>query len=357
MSSLLVSKLPASDMSITIPRRGCWVADVVLSGPGLAPTAAFGAAIVFGDLALTGTVVRQGTYAGANRARIVGGAGGWRKSVPAVGYSNTIGVLKSHILGDAARDCGEKITLASDGFLGTSWARKAGAAERTLRWITKGDWWIDAAGTTRTGPRPSTKITSAFTATERKGGIGQFEIASEAFSDWMPGRTFSSPLVPDAQVVNAVSIKASAGGAARLTVLVGPTDEERVLDDLRAVVDSQIGTLAYAGLWSYTIAEGTPDSADITPRPGSPMPQLTGCRYLPGLVGEGVTPAPGSTCYVQFVDQDPGQPRITAIEGAPLLYEQKALVSKIGAGARPAAAMGDLAGPFPIVATAVRTLI
>jgi hypothetical protein len=60
---------------------------------------------------------------------------------------------------------------------------------------------------------------------------------------------------------------------------------------------------------------------------------------------------------VTFIDQDPGQPRIFAIEGAPLVYEQTAAISKIGDGLLPAARMGDLAGPFPIIASAVRTLI
>jgi hypothetical protein len=343
-------------MTITIPRHGAWVADVVLAAGTLAPEAAFGASIVFGDLSLVGTVFRQGEFGGSVRARVVAGGGGWRKSIRATGYDNPVGILKSAVLGDAARDCGERISIEQDSTIGTNWARREGIAERTLRYLSGGEWWIDASGTTQVRARKSGRISSQYTATQRLAGSGRFEIATEVFSDWIPGRTFSSAVVPVEQTINAVVLR-STDGSARVSVLTGPADEERLLQDVRSIIDSQVGTLAYAGAWTYTIAAGTPESASIVPKSGSPMPQLTSCKYMPGLVGEKVTPAPGSTCYVTFLDQDPGQPRIFAIEGAPLVYEQTAAISKIGAGLRPAAAMGDLAGPFPIVATALRTLI
>jgi hypothetical protein len=343
-------------MSITIPHHGTWVADVVLAGAALAPVAAFAAVLVFGDLRLVGTVHRQGEFGGSVQARVVGGAAGWRTDIKKVGYDNQVGLLKSALLGDAARDCGERVSVELDANVGTSWARRAGIAERTLRFLSGGEWWVDALGTTQVRPRPTGRITSQYTATQRHGGSGRFEIATEAFADWLPGRTFQSAIVPLEQTINTVVLR-STDGSARLSVLTGPADDERLLQDFRAVVDSQIGTLAYAGSWTYTIASGTPESASIVPKEGSPMPQLTGCKYMPGLLGEKVTPAPGATCYVTFLDQDPGQPRIFAIEGSPLVYEQTSAISKFGDGILPAARMGDLAGPFPIVATAVRTLI
>lgn len=356
MGSLALAGLRATSMQITIPRRGAWVADVVLAGGALAPSAAFAAEIVFGDLRLVGTVRRQGEFGGSVQARVVAGANGWRTKIKAVGYDNPVGLLKSAILGDAARDCGERISVEHDANVGTSWARRYGVAERTLRYLSGGEWWIDPAGTTQVRARAGGRVASKYTATQRIAGSGRFEIATENFADWLPGRTFSSPVVPEEQIVNAVVLR-STDGAARVSVMTGASDEERVLQDFRSIVDSQVGTIAYAGHWTYTLVEGTSESASLVPKSGSPMPQLTGCKYLPGLLGEKVTPAPGSTCYVAFLDQDPGQPRIVAVEGAPLVYEQTAAISRIGAGARPAAAMGDLAGCFPIVATAVRTLI
>jgi hypothetical protein len=88
------------------------------------------------------------------------------------------------------------------------------------------------------------------------------------------------------------------------------------------------------------------------------MPPLTKVPMTPGLLGESVTPTPGSKCRIQFVNADPTRPECTAIIGTPVLSAIDASTFvKLGAGAVPAAKGGDFAGPFPIVPTQVKVLI
>lgn len=353
-----VSGLRATGAALTRPRYGAWVADVTLAGATLLPTAKFGAALRFGALQLTGTVHRQAAFGGAVRARIIGGAGGWRASLPEKGYSHKFGVLVSTVLKDAAEAVGERVSVGFDPVLGTHWARRPGRAAHTLRKLSAGQWYVDDAGTTQVRARAAARITSPFTATQRQGDRGRFEIATEALADWVPGRTFSSPIVPEAQEIDLVVLRVDEGdGAARVSVLTGPSERDRLLGDVREIIRQETFDASYAGVWKYTLVTGTSESASLLPKSQGRVPPLDDVPYMPSLLGEKVTPAPGSTCYVVFVDHDPAQPMIVAIAGAPLVYEQTAAISKIGDGLLPAARMFDLAGPFPVIATAVRTLI
>ncbi len=88
------------------------------------------------------------------------------------------------------------------------------------------------------------------------------------------------------------------------------------------------------------------------------MPAITKCPMMAGLLGEIVTPTPGSKCRVVFVNADPTRPECIHIEGTPLLTQIDATTFvKIGAGAVPAIKAGDLAGIFPCVPTQVKVLI
>jgi hypothetical protein len=201
---------------ITIPFYGAWIADVVLALTASIPTQS---RLTVGNLSLVGNVYRMATYVGSRSARIVGGFGGWRKVLPPQYYQNLGGIRLSTVLGDAAISVGEKINVASDISVGTSYARETGPASRLLRQLAGPEWWVDNVGTTQIGSRPSSQITSPFEVAAWSGARGMFEVSTETVGDWMPARTFQSSNISTQQTVGVTIVESNNDGKLRLTVL------------------------------------------------------------------------------------------------------------------------------------------
>jgi hypothetical protein len=303
--------------TITIPFYGAWVADVILSESTDIPTSA---TLTVGDLTLRGTVVRQASFSASRSARIVGGAGGWRKPLSSKGYSHAAGVKMSTLLADAAGECGERIVVDVDRVVGPGWARESAKAERLLHILLDGKWWIDPDGVTQTKARISTQVAAPFTVISWSGGKGLFEIATESIASWQPGRTFSSATVSSVQTVSSVTIESDNEGKLRLHVLSVDSTQERLRTDLRSLIRQEIAALSYFGVWEYTITSGTDKTVDAVPT-DSRMPSLTKCPMMPGLMGEVVTPAPGSKCRIAFVNGDPSRYECIGIIGTPIKVE------------------------------------
>lgn len=336
---------------LTIARKGAAVADILLATSNPIPAST---ELAIGALKFKGRAVRMAPFAGSRSARFVGGYAGWRKTIKARGYSHDAGVRLSTVLGDAARDAGEKVTIADDRVIGTAYVRERAPAERVLRFLAP-QWWIDPDGVTQIVPRANTLITSAFTVVNWSGGKGRFEIATEAYQDWQPGRRFASPLVTGEQTISTVQLTADNDGKLRLVVMTGDAAEDRLLDDLRNMVRAESPSLTYCGVWEYTITRADDKTIDGTPT-SSQVPAITNCPMTPGLLGEGVTPTPGSKCRVQFVNADPTRPECVAIVGTPVLSKIDASTFvRLGAGVLPVARGTDLAGGiWPIIPTQVK---
>ena len=206
----------STSSSIAIPYYGTWVADVAL-----APDVALADAVTLqiGNLTLAGTVLRTAPFAGSRDVRIVGGAGGWGKTIQLDPYRLASGVPLSLVLRDAARACGETVKLATDRHLGEFYVPERGPASRILRQLGGELWWMDAAGVTQVGPRSATKIKSAATVEDYAAGKGWLTIATEDLAAWAPGATFSGNTVPMALTVGATRIAADENGTLRLEVL------------------------------------------------------------------------------------------------------------------------------------------
>lgn len=206
----------ATVLKVTIPEYGTWAADVSLAESVPVPTLT---SLVIGDLTMVAAVVRSASFSGAKSARIVGGGGGWRKTLSRGYYATGGGVRLAVLLSDAAKELGETMGTVTDRSMGATYARAEQPGARFLRNLIGPTWWVDTAGKTQTGPRPSGDITSQFDVIEWHGGKGAFEIATETYSDWMPGRTFKSVTVPARQVISMVSINQDNDGVLRLSVL------------------------------------------------------------------------------------------------------------------------------------------
>jgi len=314
VSTITINGARVSACSITMPYYGAWVADVDVVGSA---EIASPVSLVVGDLTLVGTVVRQAEFTGDRKARIVGGGGGWGKTIPKKGYSHVIGVKASTIVGDAARESGESIVLESDRTLGLLYAREEAPAERVLNLVVGNEWWIDPAGVTQTKARVSLPVVAPFTLVSRNGALDQFEIATESIAGWLPGRTFSSPTVTDVQTISSVTIEASNDGKVRLRVLGTSVAIERLRTNIRAIIRAEIASLSYGVTWEYTIAPslgmpGIETTVDVTPVSGSVMPALTRVPLAAGL-GVVSPPLTGAKCRVRFVNGNPWQPEVVSL--------------------------------------------
>ena len=317
MSALTINGLPVAIAAFTRSIYGTWTADVVMPSDA---AIASPCTMVIGDMTVSGAVVRQAGFNGDRSARIVGGRGGWRTELPPKGYSHAAGVKLSTIVGDAARECGESIVVASDRTIGSHWARERAKAERVIHFLLDGQWWVDNEGVTQTKDRDASIIAAPFTVINYIGSRGLFEIATESISSWQPGRTFTAPGIVGVQTISSVTIDVGNDGKLRLHVMNTDGATERLRTDLRSIVRSETPSLSYAGVWEYTIASGDDETVDVTPGDDR-MPSLTKVPMMPGLMGEIVTPTPGSKCRIVFVNGDPSRPACTGIVGTPMKIE------------------------------------
>ncbi len=193
-----LSGVPITRLHLVVPALGLWHLDAELatatdvSGPQ--------------TLALSGSiwtcaVVRAVDFAGVRSLRLVGGAGGWRKTVPALQYASPAGVPTATVLGDAASLGGEMPPVVDPSVpttLGGNYVRQTGPASLVLQDLQDRGvltWWQDGTGTVQTTPRPSTPVSQPFVAEEVRGAAGWYRIATETPGEWLPGATFSSVTV------------------------------------------------------------------------------------------------------------------------------------------------------------------
>ena len=203
-------------LAMTMGTFGTWVADCALAD---ATDVGTSVTLTVANLNLEATVFRQSAFAGVRTVRVIGGAAGWRKQLAPRAYQNPAGVPKAMVLKDAAIEVGESLANTPSGNVGVDWAREAGPASRLLKQVVGRAWWVDPAGKTHFGPRPSTSITSAFQVVSYDGARGILRIATEDVASWLPGAKFSNATVPQAQTISSVSIHADKGGKLRLDVL------------------------------------------------------------------------------------------------------------------------------------------
>lgn len=202
---------------ISIPYVGLWAADVKLADSTVAPATG---TIVLGSLTLVGALGRSGALGGTRGIGVNGGAGGWRRTVPALPYSNPAGVRLANVLEDVAREVGETMAgvTASD-TVGLHYARREGVASMVLRDLCP-LWYVRPDGVTTVAARSTAAISTPFQIESRDGANGKVTVSTERPDDWMPGRTFAGPTMPDVQSIAHTFITCDEGGKLRVEVLV-----------------------------------------------------------------------------------------------------------------------------------------
>jgi hypothetical protein len=201
--------------SIAVPLYGLWAGDVSLATEETLPD---NVSFVLGNLTMHGHVYRQSLFGGQRNCRLVGGFGGWRKTVDAKQYGLSGGVQLSMVLKDAAAEVGEKVNVPADRSIGQSWVRENKPASRLLHLLAP-DWYVDNAGVTQIAPWPTINVTTAFTVVAQDGAPGRVMIATEDYASWMPNCTFTAPTLDGTFTNGGVLYRFDSEGIARLEVL------------------------------------------------------------------------------------------------------------------------------------------
>ena len=148
---------PVVRMELHVPNSGPCFADCKLNAQVLLRGKV---QILWGTLALNGTIdtsfsggfVEQSTY------RVVAGAGGWSKLLGPRSWHSDANVKTRRVATDTANEVGETIGTfnpASAQFT-ADFMRDSGSATSTLEACAGGvPWWVDFAGVTNVGPRPT----------------------------------------------------------------------------------------------------------------------------------------------------------------------------------------------------------
>ena len=292
---------PVSRLSLSIPYTGLWTAGVTMTTDATLPKTA---TLQHGNLSLTGSVYRQATRWGQTQALLVGGFGGWSGMLAKRGYSLPFGVLLSTVLGDAALELGEQVAVAADTAVGAYYTRPAMTGGELLRQAAGTAWYVDpASGVVQVGPRTSPAIQSRFDALEWDAASGVVTVATDDAASWQPGATFANTLVQQ-QTISSVRHYVKENGAARMRVMVGSGD--RILDATRALIKQETPTIAFDGVYKYTVTAATPFGLDVTPTSGN-IPAIQ--RVPAGNVGPlTLATLVGSNVLVQFENGDPSKP-------------------------------------------------
>lgn len=302
--------------TLLIPLIGAWTADLQLAGQQLVTGQV---SVVIGNLTLQGFVYRSEPYGGQVRARLVGGYGGWRTSIMPQGYGSAQGVKLSTILNDAASACGEQVNIFADTTVGQAFVRvnfgTSVASDILWQMIALGymtAWYVAPSGVTMTGPWPLATVSTPFTVTDQKPDEGIVEIGTEDYASWMPGASFSNPLLTGMFTSAGVQYVFDNEGNFRFQVLTGITSpngmEDRVLGPFQRVIQKEIAPLRFFGRYSYKIVN--PSSTTIDGTPVDTTLGLPDVQNVP-ITADSLatyTPPSGGVAHVQFVNGDPTQP-------------------------------------------------
>lgn len=285
------------------PAWGRWWADLDLAEP----VALSGAAgLVVAGQAMAGTIVSGGAANGRAAYRVVGGGGGWGRTLPAKPYNDDAGTSLRTVLSDAAAEAGETLSDVPATLLGPHYARHAGPASALLNLLAPQNWYVDFAGVTRIGQRAAT--TYAGTAPRvRVDPLAQvIDLAVDSIAGLVPGVQVDG-MRPATDVEFNLDPKRL---TARVYYAAAPLS--RSLEAQRKILELLDPRARYRGTFEYRVVTQSGERLNLQPvYAAAKMPDLANVpvRLAPGIKAQHL---PGSLVVVAFADADPSRPFVFA---------------------------------------------
>lgn len=309
MSEVTVNDLPATRVSLLLPRVGVWSADVEVDSDE-----ALTGAVTLSIQGRTwrGVVLRGAVYEGTWRGRLVGGAGGLTRSVEAVAQRGSTLALA---LADVLRAAGETLAATSGDLSAVAplWHRFAApaadavadvarAAGYAWRFLPDGTLWMGAETWPTVAPTDPPEVISETPE------VGRVVLFGDAAYDVAPGVTLSLP-DRDPVRVGCVEHQVSVDDA-RTVLLAEPSTEPagRLLAALTTLVARLTRRIDRVALYPARVvsqaADGTLDVVPDDPR----LPAASGVPIRAGLPGVRVTVPAGARVLLTYAAGDPRWP-------------------------------------------------
>lgn len=294
---------------VWIPGYGLPWAEVSLDG---AVTLTGSVTLTIVDASWTMAVVSGGADIGRSHYRLVGGAGGWGRSVPAKAYNNDAGVKLSSVLTDAATAAGEAFSITPPTTkIGPHYAREAGPAGRVLEQLVPGAWYVGADGLTYLGTRGASTLSTPYTAGPVDLGRGAVTLAAEQISGIVPGLVVEGLTVADVMhELTPDALRSHVWG-------VAGGGMNRRPEALRAIIEQLFPDMRYRGVSEFRVATQEGERLNLQPVLTSlGLPSLRRVPVRPGVPGVKATHLLGSRVLVAFVNADPARPVVVGFEDA-----------------------------------------
>lgn len=334
-----------ASLVLCVPNEGVWFAEIDIANDEPLTGAA---TIAIGESTLVGVVddTASGTYGLQRRARVLGGAGGWRKDLLAKGYPpNDAGIKAAIVATDTATAAGETIGVFAGGAekLGNRYLREAGPASRTIEDVARGvPWWVDYAGVTQVGIRAvTTPKTSAYDVVSFDPRQSNIVLRVDDLTAVGVGSTITKGL-DTPLTITSFELDVTPEGL-RMRAWCGQGRQSALARSLRAIVERSTDQRI---TWPvrYRVVQVSGDRVDLqVVKKSSGAPDALSVPLWPGIAGAHITSAAGAEVIVQFVDGDRADPIVTnfAGRGAPgAIPERLTLGAASGAG-QDAARKGD----------------
>jgi hypothetical protein len=308
-----------TSLRVVVGNVGPWIAECVFEQ---APDVSGAVVIDIGTTTLHGTIVpaSDGTHALQRRSRVVGGAAGWGSPLTARDYHSDAGVKAKLIAEDAAREVGESIGtfVPTAERVGNDYVRQAARASRTLEDVIGGvPWWLDFAGKTNVGTRPSFALdSSAYQVMAFDPNNRIATIAVDDPSVIQIGAVLSKDL--DApQTIREYEIRIT-DHELRITAWCGGGEASSGrLAGLLAAIARRATDGPLWGMWRYRVVRMAVDGrVELQAvRRAAGLPDVAPVSMWPGVAGAHAELTPGAEVVVEFVEGDRTQPVITHFAG------------------------------------------
>lgn len=299
--------------------------------------------LVIADVTMKVAVVAGGAFEGNAAYRVVGGAGGWRKTIAKKSYINDAGVKASNVLQDAATACGETIADLPSTRLGPHYARADDVAALTLNGLAPQNWYVDFAGVTHIGSRAVTtyKGTAPRTHVDTQGQT--IDLAVESVAGLVPGVVVDgmAPSTDVEYILTPTSLVARVWG--------GAAPQSRRLAAMMAIVRATFPRERYRGAYEFRVITQSGERFNLQPvRNAIGFDVLQNVPVRPGVAGTRGNVTPGELVVVQFLDGDPSRPVITNHDAPDAPGWIPLTIELGGPGAVGVAGFGSpvVAGPF-----------
>ena len=307
--SLLLNGQQCVSVRLVIPWTGVWLAECVVdvTEVALVPTSAVPVVLTIGDAVLTGTVDPSGgsTFKDTAVVRVVGGRGGWTKTVSRQHFFNPAGLLLSSLVyGATGALVGEAVVDASPEILGKNFVRVAGQASGVFQ---SKQWFVEpVTGSTIVSDWPALPFDPEGTVLDWDNAQLSANCATDKLL--LPGtRLIDDRFNGVTYIVRDVEQTFSKDGAvARVWCGTGGSPLKNALSGL---VNNLVNT-TYLKVYKYRVILPITGIGfalqGITPG----APDLNPVIQYPGLLPTSIVPS--AEVLIGFVGGDPSQPYLSA---------------------------------------------